>query len=684
MGGMGRGSGPSARYADVVGLRGALSHAAPSVVPAPRGAVLQPHGALLVADPALVVVQATETAAALLDVPPNGVVGRPLATLAPDLARQAALAAREALLVRPTHLPCAVRTPRPLDVCVHRGAAGELLIELEPAGDDAGTDGAALARLVTAAVASVRAASTMAALHEAAVRQFRLIAGYDRVTLFRMTPDARGIATAVAGEPEPPSANGIRRRRAAPRLSAGAADRLTRRRVCVVVDAQAPAIGLVPRDDTTAVPDLAIAHLRAPDRVQRRLLERGGARAGLFAPLVHADRIWGLVVGEHRTARGCSPAVRLACELLAEVVATRVAALETGPHARAAAHVRLLQRRLADATAATADWRPALLRDAPLLLRLVRADGLALVSGGAVQSAGHLPDDATLQALGAWVARQPHGPLWACRTLDDAPLPGAATGGLLSAAVSPYDGEYLLWYRGARRTGRCPAWTAADRSAAVAVRDAIAHIAAQVGAVGMLVAEQQAMLARDRVASLDAALVVADASGDIILTNDAFARLVGRPHRSARRLHDLAALFADPERARDRLRTLTIARESWRDELAMRGRGRRAVPVAVRADVVAGGRDLVLGYVLTFADLSDQQVADEAQQRLRGALHGGADAPLLDAVRANARDAADEMAGDVTAGTESLLGEVERSLRRATDLGEQILSHARPGRSAGD
>ena len=98
--------------------------------------------------------------------------------------------------------------------------------------------------------------------------------------------------------------------------------------------------------------------------------------------------------------------MRAACDLLAEVVSTRIAAIENYAHAQVGVLVRRLEQRLVEATSTEGDWRLALFRNPRTLLQPLDATGAALFAEGEVLVAGEVPSTPELRALQRWVDSQ--------------------------------------------------------------------------------------------------------------------------------------------------------------------------------------------------------------------------------------------------------------------------------------
>jgi PAS domain S-box-containing protein len=299
--------------------------------------------------------------------------------------------------------------------------------------------------------------------------------------------------------------------------------------------------------------------------------------------------------------------------------------------------------------------------------------------------------------------------------------------GVLAAELSRNDGDYLLWFRGEQvrevtwagdpqkpvAVGTSPLdlsprrsfaawseqvrhtsvpWSAVDVATATAIRLSVADMITQVRALRVLIAERQATQTRVVVDDSAEPMVIADGLGRVLLVNRAFERLLRRPHAQLNSLDDVAALFADPGRARTVLDQLQRERQPWRGELEIAGFGGLTVPVAVRADAVPTESGDVLGYIVIVTDLSARHEAERTRARLERALLDAPPlAPLAGAAVALARDFDTLMAAVLANGSTAvmqvadasaessvtpLLAELETATRRAAELAVQILNGA--------
>ena len=381
----------------------------------------------------------------------------------------------------------------------------------------------------------------------------------------------------------------------------------------------------------------------------------------LVASLVRDGRLWGLIACHHYSTKSVSYAMRAACELLGEVISTRISALENRAQVEAELFVREFETSLVMAATETGDWRDALFGDPDSqLLRPFDATGAALFYEGEVLTAGETPSLPELRALGAWLEQDIREPLMHTSSLprlnpELAPLALTATGAL-AVELSRSDGEYLVWFRKEQvRTvtwagnpekpmvvGNDPLdlsprrsfaawselvretakpWSPTELATASVLRRSLVDVILQMRALRALIAERQATSALGVIESAGEAMILADGDGKVLSVNSAFHRLVERPMLHVDRLEDLVTLSADRSRMLELLTRLSSDRQTWRGELRLtRGAGAGDLPVAVRADPVPGLRGDVLGYIFIFSDLRQQREARAARARLEQAI----------------------------------------------------------------
>ncbi len=717
---------PSFGQADLSNCERELIHLAGSV---------QPHGVLLVlSEPDLRVVQATANVAAFLGVPAERLLGQTLSVLGGDVeAAVRRLANATALTDAAAPLQCSVERPAARGVrcfdfegSVHRHPGGGLIVELEPVVPPAEavdavvaveTDPAFLLDKLQAAVQRFSNAPNIGVLADAVVSCVRDLTGYDRVMVYKFDPDGHGKIIAEARDPRLEPLLG--HHYPASDIPQRARELYIRTRVRVLVDANYVASPLVPAllPLTGQETDMSLCCLRSMSPLHTQYLRNMGVTATLVVSLVREGRLWGLIAAHHYAPRNLRHAVRAAAALLGEVISTRIAAIEHYAHTQVAILVRRLEQRLVEATSTEGDWRLALFRNPRTLLQPLEATGAVLFHDDDIQTAGEVPSTPELRALLQWVDSQRPDPLFSCSAVErEQPALASLTpvaSGVLAVKLSTSRPDYLMWFRkeqlltvtwagdpskpvigndplelSPRRSfaawseivrGTALPWSGAELALAQAIGTALIDIIVQVSAVRLLIAEHQLAQTRMTVHSSKEPVVVADASGRLLASNQAFAGMVGHEVGALATLDDLAQLFTQPAFVRQTLGALTRAHQPWRGELALLRTQGEPLPVSLRAEIVPGRDGVLLGFILILLDLSDAKRAEAARQHLEQSLSlalagGGAidvrvphesDA-VMNAILANASLAAMDIAdGPSGPSVAPLLGELEASTQRA-------------------
>jgi light-regulated signal transduction histidine kinase (bacteriophytochrome) len=698
---------------------------------------IQPHGVLLVLrEPDLVVLQASVNAEAMLGMPAERLLNRPVAALGGDIAPQIRRLVRAGALEARAPLRCRIahgEWSRAFEGIAHRHAGGGLIVELESlerAAAAAGMHGrdARLEHRLAAAMQRFSAATSIGALAEAVVQSIRELNGYDRVMVYKFDPDGHGEIIAEAKDARlAESFLGLHY--PASDIPQRARELYVRNRVRVLVDVGYTPVPIVPRRFplTGEELDMSLCYLRSMSPLHLQYLQNMGVTATLVASLVREGRLWGLIACHHYAPRHVGYAVRAACELLAEVISTRIAAIENYVQAQTEVLVRRLEQRLMEATSTEGDWRLALFRDPRMLLAPLDASGAALFHDGAVLTAGEVPSTPELRALAHWVAERTSGSLFSCSSLarenpEFASLAPLASG-VLAIELARSRPEYLMWFRkeqlstvtwagdpakavigddplelSPRRSfaawseivrGTATPWSQADLALARAIGASLMDIIVQIQAVRLLIAQHQLTQVRLTVENSREPVVIADAMGHVLFTNEAFSQLFRRPHIHLENLDELPSLFTDPVLVRTVLSGLRRERQPWRGELTLAVSYLETLPVGVRADVVPGQAGTALGFILIFTDLTATRRVEAARRQLEesisradgraGAFTQAAREPdeVIGAILANASVAAMEIT-DASSGPSvaELLAELEASTKRAAALYGQMRDYA--------
>jgi light-regulated signal transduction histidine kinase (bacteriophytochrome) len=685
---------------------------------------IQPHGALLVLrETDGRIVQASVNAPAFLGL--ERVIGLRLDDLGGDLAQRVQPRLGESLHAIPIAVRCSAGVPPSrFDCLLHRPLGGGLVIELERAGPLVD-----VTAKVEGALQRVLGASSIGSLCDEAAAVFREFLGYDRVMVYRF--DEYGHGEVLSERRNEAFESYLGNRYPASDIPQIARRLYERNRVRVLVDVGYEAVPVSPRLSPITGQDLdmSLCFLRSMSPIHIQYLKNMGVAATLVASLMVRGKLWGLVACHHYAPRFVHYESRAVCELLAELVATRISALESFEQAQTELGVRRLESRMVEAISRDGDWRAALFDQASPLLPIVGAGGAALLFEGQVLSAGDVPATAQLRDIAAWLdARAPQA-VFSTDALAQAEPRfaelGPAATGLAAARVSNSPGEYLLWFRPERvRTvtwggnphkavvvgddpsqlsprrsfaqwhqlveGTSEPWSPAHLSTIRLIGESVADVVLQFRAVRMLIAQDQLRQVGGQVQGSDQPVVICGPDGRILVTNEAFERLLDPVHPHLETLDDVASLCSDPAALRERLRDLVLHRRAWRGEVELRSRSGPNRPLMVRADPVTTTQQRELGFVILLTDLGATRAAESARRSFQEGIaerHWTLSAPLdsdadllyrrlLALAIGNAQLAALEITdGLALAHVPEALESVRQSVTRTAELLEHLLHH---------
>jgi len=687
---------------------------------------IQPHGALLVVREAdYVVIQSSANAATFLRLDAD-VIGRKLEQIPGDLCDRIRPHLAESLHAIPIAARCHIGSPaRAYDGLLHRPPEGGLIIELEPAGPSVD-----LSQHVESAIQTILGASSLKSLCDETARIFEDLTGYDRVMVYRFDEEGHG---EVFSEQRKPGLEAyLGNRYPASDIPQIARRLYERNRIRLLVDVDYVPSPLTPRLSPLSGHDLdmSLCFLRSMSPIHMQYLKNMGVCATLVVSLMVGGRLWGLIACHHYVPRFVHFEIRAVCELLAEAIGTRIVALESFIQAQSELTVRRIEQRMIEAISREGEWRNALFDGGQSLLQPVGATGVALFYDGQVFSSGEVPGTQEIRAIASWLDQNPYTPVIATTSLgrDDerfASISGVASG-LLATSLSNSQGDYLLWFRPERiRTvtwggdpfkpvivgndpselsprrsfaqwhqlveGTSDPWTPADCTAARLIADSVADVALQFRSVGMLIAQDQLENVSRQVRQSDQPVVIADAAGRILLTNEAFERIMRPGHPHLTRLEDLPQFFTEPVDFRANLLRMLKEGRAWRGEVNLETGVGAMRSLMVRADPVFPTPDRVLGFVLLFTDVTERKSVETARRRFQECLidrprvaEVGLDSKdhliyqnLLTSIVENAQLAALEITyGANTSSMKAMLDSVRESTTRSSELLQHLVLHA--------
>ena len=404
---------------------------------------IQPHGVLLVVDPDRLIVTHAAGAAEVLFATAT-CLGRPVGELAPgivgDLAR---VLAGSGGFVGPWRAP----DGRLHDVSAHR-SDDVVLIEFEPGPPDIVPASAILGALEQAGAAFERA-SGLTSLCEQAAADFRALTGFDRVMIYHFLDDEAGAVLAEAKDPAMPSF--LHHHFPGSDIPRQARALYVRNLVRVIPDVTYVPAPLRPDWRAAEALDMSDAVLRSVSPIHMQYLRNMRVGASASISIVKDGVLWGLIACHNAAPKLLTYDLRAACRALAGGLARQIKAKEEAQAYRERIRLRSLEDEVIAHLTREGPLDDAIRDNLTELRRMLTADGVAVLRGGDLVTAGICPPETEVRDLAGWILGWEHGDTFVTDRLPELYTPANAfrpTGsGVLSLAVSHDEPFLILWFR---------------------------------------------------------------------------------------------------------------------------------------------------------------------------------------------------------------------------------------------
>ncbi|WP_248279395.1 ATP-binding protein [Xanthomonas campestris] len=413
---------------------------------------IQPHGLLLVIDPAsLSVTQRAVSDSRMLDTygDPLGCAASTVlgAVLAPFSSMLAALRPGASTLVgflplgeHGTHTVLAHRSERDLLVEFEAPIAGE--------SDSPNDFYPAIRRFIEV----IEATTTTSDLCQVAATHIRELTGFDRTLIYKFDGDWNGAVLAEDRNEVLPSYLDLRFPESD--IPAQARELYRRHRIRLIASNCYVPVPLVatPEQAATAPTDLSLTVLRSVSPVHLQYMRNMGTGASLSISVVCDGRLWGLISCHNHDAKRVPYPVRTACEFIGQIFSLQVSQRERALKVEERVRRRAIQVQLLGRMAGDENFMAALGRHPQSLMALTQSSGVAIVHRDACVLLGDCPTQAQVLKLVQWLtAHQGSEDLFHTDRLPalwpEADAFADVASGVLSLSISQLHDSFVLWFR---------------------------------------------------------------------------------------------------------------------------------------------------------------------------------------------------------------------------------------------
>jgi chemotaxis family two-component system sensor kinase Cph1 len=335
-------------------------------------------------------------------------------------------------------------------ISAHRSIQGILLeFEAGPA-DDRETLAAAYPRL-RAFVDAIESTTSVAAIAELAVWEIHALTGFNRIMLYSFDAEGDGTVLAEASDGVLPSYLDLRF--PASDIPSQARELYRTNRLRLIPDARyRPSLIHPPISPVNGEPlDLSGAALRSVSPIHLEYMRNMGTAASMSLSILIDGRLWGLISCHNREPKVVNAQIRSACDFLGQIVSLQIGARERAERAARRIALKAIEGELLAHLSPTADFHAGVASHQAVWLRLLHADGIAVVSADGVTGLGMVPSIPELQELAKWLHEVIPDEVFATDSMATRWPPASAfsyvASGLLAVSVSQINPSYIMWFR---------------------------------------------------------------------------------------------------------------------------------------------------------------------------------------------------------------------------------------------
>lgn len=331
------------------------------------------------------------------------------------------------------------------DVCAHHHGS-EIVIELLPA-SQSDLASIEMARIVMRRLGQL---STLDALAKAAPRLIKAAFNYDRVMIYRFSPDGSGQVIGEAKREKLESFQG--QWFPASDIPAQARALYVKNTVRVIGDAHGTPIEVEPQlGDGGAPLDLSFAFLRAVSPIHCEYLRNMGVAASMSISILVDGELWGLIACHHYAPRFLCLAERVNAEILGEYLSLQVASLLHRDALAAADAARRSLNETMQSLAANGSGLEALPIQIDQLRSVIPSDGAAMWIRRRDTVSDLAPAPKVLRKLAEIAKREAPGRVWSTSELAThsafATVDLAGVAGVLAIPLSQTSSDCLFFFR---------------------------------------------------------------------------------------------------------------------------------------------------------------------------------------------------------------------------------------------
>lgn len=350
---------------------------------------IQPHGALLVFNNTLQLISWSENARALLGLPLTLHASIESLALNDDIldALKDTLVSMEDSEIAPIAVEARYQESM-FDVVIHTHL-NRIIIEFERR--ELSSDAvASFALKAHRAIDRLKRQKNLNALLQVAVEEIQKLTGFDRVMAYMFRHDDSGDVVAEKRRDDLDAYIG--RRYPASDIPAQARRLYTLNTLRLIADINYKPVPLVGEQDGSPL-DMSHCILRSVSPIHIEYLQNMGVGASMSVSIIVNGRLWGMLACHHMSALQIPYSIRMACDVIAQIIASNVVSLQEHARAELNAQASKIRIALVETLLNEDDVLRAFSSHAEALKQTLAADAIAVSQQGKLMIAGDIPLD---------------------------------------------------------------------------------------------------------------------------------------------------------------------------------------------------------------------------------------------------------------------------------------------------
>lgn len=416
---------------------------------------IQPHGILLVLqEPDLTILQASENTLEILGIKAKNLISNNLSVLIDELQikrLKECLSSEELQSFNPIKLSIEIsQKPVHFDGIIHR-IEGLLILELESAVSIEYMPFFSFYHYIRTAATRIQESPNLQQLCQNIATEVRHLSGFDRVMVYKFSPEGHGEVIAEDKREDLNSYLGLNY--PATDIPQQARKLYSLNWIRLIADVNYQPVPITPLNNSlTGNPiDLSFSGLRSVSPLHIEYLQNMGVGASMSISLMKEQKLWGLVACHHYSRKYISYEARTACKFLGQVMSVELSSKADRENYDYQIKLKSLISRFIEYMSREKNVLDGLLKNYPNLLELVSAEGAAICLDQELRVIGKTPSLSELKSLTEWIATHFKQDVFYTDSLaklyPEAEKYKDVASGLIGISLSQTQNHYVLCFR---------------------------------------------------------------------------------------------------------------------------------------------------------------------------------------------------------------------------------------------